>query len=284
MASAHHVARRAKTATRRGASNSWLEFLERAGYVVRGVLYAAMGTFALGLALGMGGTATDQSGSLVILTGGPAGKAMLFAVVVGLGAYSFWGFVRAAFDPLKRGHGPGGIAERLGFVWSGIAYAAIVVFALHLIVGSGRSSSHDGTQEAIARILALPAGHLVTIGIGVVAIGVGLGQFVDAYRAIFKTDLKRTQMNKAEKNIADMLGRLGFVSRGVIFSLVGWFVLQGGLHRDPSQVRGYGGAFLFLLTQPFGRVLLAAVAAGFIALGLHSFACARWIRLLGSGK
>jgi len=284
MASAHHVAHRAKTATRRGASNPWLEFLERAGYVVRGVLYAAMGTFALGLAVGLGGTATDQSGSLVILTGGPAGKAMLSAVVIGLGAYSIWGFVRAAFDPLNRGHGPAGIAERLGFAWSGIAYAAIVVFALHLIAGSGRSSSHDGTQEAIARILALPAGHLVTIGIGVVAIGVGLGQFVDAYRAIFKTDLKRTQMNKAEKNIADMLGRLGFVSRGVIFSVVGWFVLQGGLHRDPSQVRGYGGAFLFLLTQPFGRVLLAAVAAGFIALGLHSFACARWIRLLGSGK
>ena len=29
-------------------------------------------------------------------------------------------------------------------------------------------------------------------------------------------------------------------------------------------------------------LLLGAVAAGCIALGLHSFACARWIRLLGS--
>src|SRR5438046_5722359 len=127
MATVHGVARRARSATKRGASNPWLEFLERAGYIVRGVLYAAMGTFALELALGLGGTATDQSGSLVILAGGPAGKAMLFAVVIGLGAYSIWGFVRAGFDPLNRGHGPGGIAERLGFVWSGIAYAAIVV-------------------------------------------------------------------------------------------------------------------------------------------------------------
>ncbi len=266
MASAHHVARRAKTATKRGASNPWLEFLERAGYVVRGVLYAAMGTFALGLAVGLGGTATDQSGSLVILAGEPA----------------VWGFVRAIFDPLDRGDGPSGIAERLGFVWSGIAYAAIVVFALHLIAGSGTSPSHDSTQEAIARILALPAGHLATIAIGIVAIVVGLGQFVDAYRAILKKDLKRTKMNKPEKKIVDALGRLGLVSRGVIFTVVGWFVLQGGLHRDPSQVHGYGGAFLFLLAQPFGRVLLAAVAVGFIALGLHSFACARWIRLLGS--
>jgi hypothetical protein len=29
-------------------------------------------------------------------------------------------------------------------------------------------------------------------------------------------------------------------------------------------------------------MLLGIVALGFIALGLHSFACARWIRLLGS--
>ncbi|TMD36309.1 MAG: DUF1206 domain-containing protein [Chloroflexi bacterium] len=284
MASAHHVARRAKSATRRGISNPWLEFLERAGYVVRGVLYAAMGTFALGLALGLGGTATDQSGSLVILTGGPAGKVLLFAVVIGLGAYSIWGFVRAVFDPLQRGDGASGIAERLGFVWSGIAYSAIAIFALHLIAGGAPSSSRDSTQEAIAKVLALPAGQLATVAIGIVAIGVGLAQLIDAYRAIFKKDLKRTKMNQAEKKIVDALGRLGMVARGVTFSVVGWFVLQGGLHRDPAQVHGYGGAFLFLLTQPFGRVLLAAVAVGFIALGLHSFACARWIRLLGSHR
>jgi hypothetical protein len=276
------AARRIRSATKRTASNSWLEFLERAGYVIRGVLYAVMGGLALGLALGIGGAATDQSGSLVILSGGPAGKALLVAVAVGLGAYSIWGFVRAIFDPLNRGDDPAGIAERLGFAWSGTAYAAITIFALHLLAGSGANPSHDGAQSAISRVLAYPAGHLLTMGIGVVAIGVGLGQFVDAYRAIFAKDLKRTEMKPAEKRIADMLGRFGMFSRGVVFTLVGWFVFQGGLHHDPSRVHGYSGAFLFLLGQPFGRLLLGIVALGFVALGLHSFACARWIRLLGS--
>ena len=87
-------------------------------------------------------------------------------------------------------------------------------------------------------------------------------------------------MKKAEKEIVDNLGRMGMIARGVTFSLVGWFVIQGGLHQDASKVHGYGGAFVFLLGQPFGHVLLAAVAVGFIALGLHSFASARWIRLL----
>lgn len=99
MASAEQVANKAQSATKKTVANPALELLERAGYVARGVLYAAMGTFALGLAVGLGGTATDQSGSLVILTGGPAGKLLLFAVVIGLTAYSIWGFVRAIFDP-----------------------------------------------------------------------------------------------------------------------------------------------------------------------------------------
>jgi hypothetical protein len=282
MAGTHQVARRARSATKRTAANPALELLERAGYVIRGVLYAAMGAFALGLALGRGGFPTDPSGSLVLLPGGPGGTVMLFAVVIGLGAYAIWGFVRAVFDPLHRGDDPTGIAERLGFAWSGIAYSAIVVFALNLIAGSATREAHDATHETIAKILAYPVGQPIALGIGVVAILAGLGQFVDAYRAAFKKDLKRGEMSRAEKKIVDTFGRLGMVSRGVTFTLVGWFVVQGAWHRDATQVHGYGGAFMALLAAPFGRVLLAGVAAGFIALGLHSFASARWIRLLGS--
>jgi len=281
MATVHGVAQRAESATKRGASNRWLEFLERAGYVVRGVLYAVMGVLALGLALGIGGGATDQSGSLRLLSGAPAGKILLFAVVFGLGAYSIWGFVRAIFDPLNRGKDPAGLAERLGFAWSGIAYLSIVVLALNLLAGTS-TGAHDGTQSAIARILAYPAGQWVAVVIGLIAIVGGVGQLVEAYRAKFKQDLKRSEMTQVEEQIVVGLGRFGFIARGVTFGIVGWFVFQGGLHRDPSQVHGFAGAFVFLLNQPYGHLLLGIVAAGFIALGLHSFACARWIRLLGS--
>jgi len=282
MASSTAVARRAKGKVKHAASNPWLEFFERAGYVVRGVLYSVMGLLALGLALGRGGIATDQTGSLIVLSSIPFGKVVVVAFVIGLVPYSLWGFVRAVFDPLHRGHDAPGVAERLGFAWSGFAYGAMVIFALQLLAGGGKSPTHDSTQSTIASILSMPAGEWATVGIGAVALGVGLGQFVEAYAAVFKKDLKRMQMAKAEKKIVDGLGRLGFISRGITFTLVGWFVLQGGLHRDASLVHGYGGVFVFLLSQPFGRVVLAAVALGFIALGLHSLACARWMRLMGS--
>jgi fumarate reductase subunit D len=271
-----------RNAVKRAAANPLLALLERLGYVVRGALYAVMGLLALGLTLGIGGgESTDLSGSLVFLIRNPFGKLVLIAAVIGLGAYSLWGFTRAIFDPLHRGRGAGGYMARLGFVSSAVSYAAIVFFALQILLGSGGAAG-DGTQKSIAEILTHPGGGPLTVIIGVVAILVGLGQFLEAYRATFQEDLKGAEMTASERNAAIGLGRFGMFARGVIFLVIGWFLVQAGVHHDPSQVQGFGSAFLFLLGQPFGRFLLGVVALGFVALGLHSFACARWIRLMGS--
>jgi hypothetical protein len=120
------------------------------------------------------------------------------------------------------------------------------------------------------------------MGMGLVAIGVGIGQFVEAYRATFQRDLKGAEMTPSERKIALALGRFGMFARGVTFTIIGWFLLQAGMQHDPSKAQGFGGAFLFLLSQPYGPVLLGMVALGFVALGLHSFACARWVRLMDS--
>jgi hypothetical protein len=269
-------------AVKRVASHPWVEFLERAGYIARGILYFVIGLLAFRLASGFGGKATDQAGSLATMAGGPFGKPLLLAFGVGLGAYSVWGFVRAIFDPLNRGEDAAGLVERLGFVWSGIAYAGLALFALGLFLGAGKTASQDTTQSTIAKLLAYPAGELAVVLIGFVSISVGLWQFLEAYRAKFKHDFKREQMTEAEEKLVFGLGRIGMVARGVTFTLVGWFILQGGLHRDAGRVRGYGGAFMWLLTQPNGHLMLGILALGFIALGLHSFAAALWIRLLGS--
>jgi hypothetical protein len=236
---------------------------------------------ALGFALGVGGgQTTDLSGSLLFLIGNPFGKLVLIVAATGLAAYSLWGFVRAIYDPLRRGSDAGGYAARLGFVSSAVSYAAIVIFALQLLGGSGAAG--DGTKTTIASILTHPGGGPLTVIIGLVAIMVGLGQFLEAYRATFQEDLKGAEMSASERDIAIGLGRFGMFARGVVFLVIGWFLVQAGLHHDAAQVQGFGGAFQFLLGQPFGRVLLGVIALGFVALGLHSFACARWIRLMGS--
>ncbi|GAC1511413.1 MAG: DUF1206 domain-containing protein [Candidatus Dormibacteraceae bacterium] len=269
------------SAVKRVAGSPAVQLLERLGYAVRGALYAVMGLLALGVALGLaGGKATDLSGSLVFLTGNPFGKLVLIVAAIGLGAYSLWGLVRAIYDPLNRGSDASGYLDRLGFVTSALSYAAIVVLALRLLTGSGEPSG-DGTQKTVATILNHPGGGWVTIGLGLLAIGIGIGQFLAAYRATFARDLKTTEMSERDRKRAIALGRFGMFARGVTFLVIGWFLVQAGQHHDPGQVQGFGGAFVFLLHQPFGRVLLGIIALGFVALGLHSFAGARWIRLMG---
>lgn len=278
------VVDRPRVEARRAAANPGLKLLQRFGYVVRGVLYATMGVLALRIAIGKpGGQATDLTGSLVYLIGNPFGKWVLLVAITGLLAYSLWGIIRAVFDPLNRGSDPSGYLERLGFLSSAVSYGALAFFGLQVLIGArSTSSGGDSTQKTIVPLLNHPAGGMLTAGVGVAVIAIGIGQFVEAYRATFKNDLKGAEMTDTERNVVVALGRFGMFARGVIFTIIGWFVLQAGMHHDPGQVQGFGGAFLFLLNNPFGPWLLGIVALGFIALGLHSFACARWVRLMGS--
>src|ERR1700694_1614277 len=267
---------------KRAASNSQLEFLERLGYAVRGLLYAVMGILVLRIALGIGGgQATDLSGSMVFLIGNPFGKLVLIVVIIGLAAYSLWGFIRAIYDPLHRGRDTKGIAARIGFLTSAFSYAAIVFFALQILGGQG-GASHDSTQKTVSSLLTNPAGGFITVVLGVIAIGIGIGQFIEACRATFAQDLKAAEMSQSERDIAIALGRFGMAARGVTFLVIGFFLVQAGVYPYPGKATGFGGAFLFLLAQPYGHLLVGIIALGFVALGLHSFACARWVKLLGS--
>jgi hypothetical protein len=269
-------------AVKHAAANPQLELLERLGYAVRGVLYVVMGFLALRIAAAQpGGKATNLSGSLLWLIGNPFGKLVLIVVVIGLAAYSMWGFIRAIYDPLHRGRNTKGIAARIGFLTSAFSYAAIVFFGLQILAGQG-ASSHDSTQKTVSSLLTNPAGGFITIALGIIAIGIGIGQFVEAYRATFRHDLKSGEMSKSERDIAIGLGRFGMAARGVTFLVIGFFLVQAGINHDPGKATGFGGAFLFLLSQPYGHLLVGIIALGFIALGLHSFACARWVKLLGS--
>lgn len=275
----------AGNAAQRAAAQPAFQLLERVGYVARGVLYAVMGVLAFKIAASSaGGKATDLTGALVFLIGNQFGKFILVVMVVGLAAYAAWGIIRAIFDPLHRGSDASGLMARLGFVSSAVSYAAIAFFGLKLLLGAGSAAVGDTTQKTAAGLLAHPFGGPLTILVGLIALGVGIGQFVEAYRATFQNDLKGAEMSEAQRKIVVGLGRYGMAARGVTFLVIGYFLIQAGIYKTASLAHGFGGAFVFLLNQPFGHLLLGIVALGFVALGMHSIACARWMRLMGTSN
>ena len=120
--------RRSIRAQRRRAPSSsrrQFEWLSRAGFVARGLVYGIIGVLALKLALGHGGKLTNQQGALQTVAHQPFGKVLLMLVAVGLGGYALWRLVRAAI-----GHGPEGADsgfDRVAALASGIAYGAMCV-------------------------------------------------------------------------------------------------------------------------------------------------------------
>lgn len=272
---AHSVQRQAKKVV----TNPWVKRAARLGYIVRGIIYGTMGVLALGLAVGLDSGSTDQRGALIPLGENAVGRLFLLVVIISLLAYSGWGLIRAIYDPLHRGDDPPGIASRIGFAWSGVNYAALAVFAAGILLGGSKSNNGDGVQAIVGWALLLPAGGTIVTVAGVIGILGGLGQFADAYKAGFRRDLKRNQMTRAQRVTVDGLGRFGMVARGVIFGVVGIFVLVAGLHHDAHDAHSFGPAFGAVAHEPLGHVLLTVVALGFVALGLHSWANARWVRM-----
>ncbi len=277
-------AEQASQGAKRAAANPIYEYAARAGYVARGVLYAYMGYAALQIAVTGGSRPADQKASLIAVAGFPLGKFILVVGIVAIAAYALWGFIRAIYDPLHRGSDPQGIVTRLGFAWSGLSYLVLVVFAFGLLTNGGTGSQADGMQQLAAKLLSAPAGVLLTEAAGLVGVAAGFGQFIEAYRASFKKDEKRSRMSEAEKKVTDLLGRAGFVARGIVFALMGWFIFLAGREHNSGQATGFTGIFTYILKQPYGRPLLALVALGIIALGLHSVVLARYIRLPGDSS
>jgi hypothetical protein len=262
--------------------NPWMKALTRYGYFARGILFATVGFLALQIALGRPGNPTDQNGALAAIAGQPFGRILLSVMVAGLIGFSLWGFIRAIFDPLGRGHDKQGIVERVGFLISGFSYGALVYPFVQLIFGSSSAapqSQTQTTQDVTAQVLAQPFGPWLIGLVGLLVIGWSLSQLYSAYTAKFQKDFEASKMNAAGKNRMVMIGRIGIGARGLVFALIGFFLIQAALRADPKQAIGLDGALLKLAQQPEGTFLLIAAAAGLIVFGMYSMLSARWLEV-----
>ena len=87
-------------------------------------------------------------------------------------------------------------------------------------------------------------------------------------------------MTRLEKDWAERFGRFGHIARGIVFGLIGVFLIQAALTFDPNKAQGFDGALLKLAQSPFGPVLLGLVAVGLITFGIYSVLNARWAKVL----
>jgi succinate dehydrogenase/fumarate reductase cytochrome b subunit len=261
-------------------ASPWLVWLGRLGYAAKGVVYGLVGVLALLAALGQGGETTDTRGVLQAIVDAPFGRVLLAVVTLGLFGHAVWRFVQAAWDTENKGTDAGGIAARGAYAAIGVVYVGLALAAARLVLGTGgnNQSSDQSAQDWTARLLAQPQGRLLVGLAGLIVIGIGAYQFYRAYKAEFREKLNLHEMSAAEQMWTMRVGRGGFAARGVVFVIIGGFLLLAALRAQSEQARGLAGALDTVAQQ--SPWLLGIVALGLVAYGVFMLVQARYRRMV----
>jgi hypothetical protein len=263
----------------RGAAREagpWIEKLARAGYFARGVVYVIVAWIALQAALGNRRTAGPE-GALTEVFRQPFGKALLIVLAAGLAGYALWRFVQALLDPERKGTDAQGLVSRAGYVLTGIIHALLTAAAVRMALGSGGPAGGDSeARERTQTLMEQPAGPWLVglVGLGLAAYG--LYQLYRAFQAKLGKRLDLSRMGPRARRAFVPAARAGLAARGVVFVLIGSFVVRAATSTDPGEARGVGGALESVRGAPYGTWLLGLVALGLAGYGIFEMVKARY--------
>jgi hypothetical protein len=231
-------------------------------------------------ALDAGGQTTDTHGAFREIYSQPFGQVLLAVVAIGLVGYAVWRITQAIVDAEGKGNDLKGISIRIGYACSGLIHAGLAFSAARVVLGEREGSSEQSHKSRTAELMQLPFGTLLIGLAGVGFIGFGLYQFYKGYKRKFLKRLEGSAMNTTENRWVTRLGQIGLAARGVVFGIIGYFLIMAALSYDPRQVRGLGGALQAVAVQPYGKVLLGIVAAGLTVYGFYMLMEAKYHRIV----
>jgi hypothetical protein len=255
----------------------WLRWVGRCGFVAGGLVYVLIGSFALTAAFEPGKRPDGSKGALAKLASAPFGHAMLLLLAAGLAAFVLWQAVQGIFDPehraerwtFKR------VARRLGHLSNAALHAVLVGDAMWRLSASGGTADNGRAQAHwTALAMQLPPGRWAVAGLGAGIAVFGIVQLCLAIRPNKnpRVDLTQTRL----RGVIITLGVLGYAARGVVFGLIGAFLIHAAWRYDAAKATGIAGALSALKERRYGPWLLGAVAVGLIAYGLFQIAIARY--------
>jgi len=253
-----------------------LELLARAGLIAYGIVHLLIGWLALQIAWASSSRNADASGALKTLASQPFGNVLLWLVAGGLVMLALWQAGEAIWGHRHR-DGAEKLKDQATSAARAVVYAVLGITAASIALGSGSSSSQSQRQTT-SGILDWPGGEIIVVLAGLVVIGVGVADVAKAVTGSFLDDVDTSSMSRAARRSVERLGALGYVAKGVALGLVGGLLTYATVTHD-QQRTGLDGAMQTIADQPFGKFLLTAVAAGFIAFGVFSILQSRYRRM-----
>jgi hypothetical protein len=248
--------------------------IARGGYAAVGLLHVIIGVIAISIGIHAGGGEADQTGALRSLAQAPGGIVLLWIMVVALVALVVW--------QIGRGVAADGDAKdrwkvRASAWGQAVGYAVIAVLGVTVAVGGGGGGGGGGQQTLTAQLLAVPAGVVLIVAVGLGIVGGGVWFGAKGIRRKFLDDL--VPPRAAVRRAVVVTGMVGHLAKGVSLAVLGILLIVAAVTADPGQAGGLDQAFQALASAPFGEVLVVLTGIGFIAYGVYSGFRARFARL-----
>jgi hypothetical protein len=267
-----------KAAASRSATVSRLRTLARWGYGAKGLIYIAVAACALLAAMGVRRSPTDTGGALRALFAQPLGGGLVLALAVALGFYAAWRLVEGVTG-VGLPTGARGWARRSHRLFSALIHAGFAWSAMRLFLWQRHApTAEQSTRDTATRAFHLPFGRQVLAVAGVITLVAAGYQFYRAWSAAVRKDLNGA-VAPGTRTVLVALGRTGEITRGVVFLLIGGYLLDAARRMDPNEVRGFAGALQSLNVPGYGAYFLTVAAAGLLSLGLFLLLSARYQRL-----
>ncbi len=260
----------ADAADRAVSENPALVSSTRLGWIAKGVVYFLMGGTAISIAQ-QEPTDDDASpaGALDRVMEQPGGRVLLGVLAVGLILYAVWRLLSVA---VIRGNGWSCWADRIGYSASAAFYTVLAFVAARSVV-DGREQGESNTIERVSRSsMEMAWGRWLVLVGGVITIAVGVFFVVKkGLMRSFTDDLRGVGDAAAADDAVDHVliaaGVAGWIGRGIVTILVGFFLCRAAIRFDPDDATGFDGALRNIATTSAGTALVRCAAIGLITYG-----------------
>lgn len=249
----------------------WVERLGRLGLIARGLTYLLIGVIALPIAFGGSSKSASQKGAFHAVAAQPFGEVLLWVIAAGLFGYALWQLIGAFSvhdDDSAKEWG-----KRILHLVKTTIYLVLSWTAASIALHAGSSGG-----PSTAEIMKDDLGRLLVGLVGAVIVVTGLVLAWKGWTTDFEKKLRTDQMSEQVYRVVQTLGRVGYLARGVVFTLFGILVVYAAITFAPKRTSGIDEALQEVAQAPAGSILLVIVALGLMAFGVYSCAEARYRR------
>ena len=252
----------------------FIHYLPIYGCFSTGLIYLGIGVIAILSFLRIKDGGADEGALLAFLNDSFIGKVFFWIILIGIICYVIWRGFETIKDPYGYGKDFRGIARRTGIAMSTIPDILIALTAFRILAGVGdiRVDGQPVSERAMAgNMLQETWGEWALIGIGVIICLTALVQFFYGITRGYKERLDMAHFKVFTKNVIHFLAWVGYLARGVIVGIIGFFLVKAGASDSADVVVNTDKAFDFI-GDHVGHLYFILIAIGTICYGLFMFA------------